>query len=864
MHRRYSCWALLLMMSSALSGETGIADRSRIFEPLTRLQGQQRPWQDETPLNEAYRRAKDENDTLAAAALMAATGWLHHSRQLPQKALAQFERALETLHKPAASNAPERPEQPDRILTDVLGGQGKTYQAQRRAPVDLELWDPGYPPDFVATERAGERLDTGLMLNIGSGYALQGQSEIARQWWTECRAAAQKHRLPELERAALTNLAWLALQQKDKSRDAAEYLNAALKIGSVPGQPPTTPSEQLKHLWLLRGVQLSQSKRLPEAIEVLRKAVELFERSGGDERGRPLAHLGSALALSGVLDEARETYEKALALSTPDFETRWHAQCGVADIYRRNGNFAKASDAYRDCIDIIQDRAGSFATDEGKVGFLGGFQDIYDSYLEVAYAQSAAADDWTSLRNAVETLRGRSTDALIDFRERQPLGTPGLLAAYDLGLPAEPRQDVAQMAPSLPSPENVADLPEAAEDESAEAEIAKTVTFLEYYVLPQRTLLIVRTPAGAIRTASSIGRDRLRSLVQRYRRGIGQDPGRGLQLQRNLRVATTNGNNPASAAADLYRALMEPVKSLLPGPENLLVIVPHDVLWEVPFEALPAGAGQYVVDRHLIAYASSSRQWLRQAAAARAFDHRNARAWVIGNPRIAGPVVACGRTARLSSLPGAEEEARSIAAQIGSDRADLFTGMAADRMRFLAWHPNYSVIHIAAHGFACPANPNESGLVLSSLNREEVKVNAAGKVQITADPRLAVELIRPETAPERFAVSGLLTAKQIAMRFRFQADLVFLSACQSGAGPISGEGLLGFARAFEGAGARSLVSSLWLVGDQSARLLTTEFYTEYLKHGNKAVALRHAMQSTRKMYPRVADWAAFRLLGPAN
>jgi CHAT domain-containing protein len=643
-----------------------------------------------------------------------------------------------------------------------------------------------------------------------------------------------------------------------------EYLNAAIKIGSRPGEPGLVPSQQLKHIWLLQGVRFLDAKRLPDAIATLRTAVQLYESAGGDDRGRPVAHLATALALSNELSEARATYEQALALSISDFETQWHAQCGLADIYRRTNEMSKAVDAYRDCVALIQGRAGSFATDEGKVAFLGGFQNIYDSYLEVAFTQSTLTHDWVSLRNAVETLRGRSTDALVDFRRRQALGTPGLLGAYDLGLPGE--QSIrSQFAPSLPNPENVAAIVPQLEDDSAERLVEKSVTFLEYYVLQERTLVLVHTPDGVVHASSTLGRDRLRNLVQRYRHAIGQDTNRSFQVRRNLRLPTSKGSeDPNTMGADLYRALIEPVKSLLPGSEAPLVIVPHDVLWDVPFEALPVGGKEYVVDKYLISYASSSRQWSRQAAAKRPADHRDVHAWVIGNPRIDTPITACGETAQFDNLPGAEDEAKSIAAQIGRDRSDLFIGSAADRLRFLAWHPNYSVIHIAAHGFVCPTNPNASGILLASLSRQEIVKNAEGKLEVAADRRLSVELVNPEIIPKLFAVSGLLTAEQIALRFRFQADLVFLSACQSGAGAISGEGLLGFARAFEGAGARSLVLSLWLVGDQSARFLTSEFYAQYLKHGDKAKALRQAMLATRKMYPRVEDWAAFRLIGPGE
>jgi len=56
-------------------------------------------WRNETVLDAAYVRAQQADDLLAAASLLAATGWLNQTRQAPQQALLFFEKALETLHK---------------------------------------------------------------------------------------------------------------------------------------------------------------------------------------------------------------------------------------------------------------------------------------------------------------------------------------------------------------------------------------------------------------------------------------------------------------------------------------------------------------------------------------------------------------------------------------------------------------------------------------------------------------------------------------------------------------------------------------------------------------------------------------------
>jgi CHAT domain-containing protein len=111
---------------------------------------------------------------------------------------------------------------------------------------------------------------------------------------------------------------------------------------------------------------------------------------------------------------------------------------------------------------------------------------------------------------------------------------------------------------------------------------------------------------------------------------------------------------------------------------------------------------------------------------------------------------------------------------------------------------------------------------------------------------------------------GLLDARVIISRFHLKADLVTLSACQTGLGQLSSEGMIGLSRAFLAAGARSFLVSLWNVDDEATKELMITFYKEYLRHGNKGLALQRAMQQTRRQYPEPKYWAAFTLFGMAE
>ncbi|MFM7575932.1 MAG: CHAT domain-containing protein, partial [Microcystaceae cyanobacterium] len=105
----------------------------------------------------------------------------------------------------------------------------------------------------------------------------------------------------------------------------------------------------------------------------------------------------------------------------------------------------------------------------------------------------------------------------------------------------------------------------------------------------------------------------------------------------------------------------------------------------------------------------------------------------------------------------------------------------------------------------------------------------------------------------------MLTAREVATNRNLPTDLVVLSACQTGLGRISGDGMLGLSRAFIIAGARTVIVSQWSVSDSATKELMLAFYQHYLATGNKAIALQKAMQKVRSMaeYKHPRFWAAF-------
>ena len=108
--------------------------------------------------------------------------------------------------------------------------------------------------------------------------------------------------------------------------------------------------------------------------------------------------------------------------------------------------------------------------------------------------------------------------------------------------------------------------------------------------------------------------------------------------------------------------------------------------------------------------------------------------------------------------------------------------------------------------------------------------------------------------------NGILTAREITLMDLRDADLVVLSACETGAGDITGEGVFGLQRAFKQAGAKTIVMSLWNVSDNVTQAMMYKFYTFWLSGMTKKAAFDHARNELQKIYVQPYYWAGFVML----
>lgn len=283
----------------------------------------------------------------------------------------------------------------------------------------------------------------------------------------------------------------------------------------------------------------------------------------------------------------------------------------------------------------------------------------------------------------------------------------------------------------------------------------------------------------------------------------------------------------------LYPLLIEPITSYLPtGVDDSVIFMPQSELFQISFAALQDSNSKYLIDKHsiltapaiqVLEFTSQQKQRLK--------TNNNSETLVVGNPVMPTEIATPGQakvTLDLVALPGAETEAQNIANILQTTQ---IIGQEASEFVIKQKMATARLVHLATHG----------------LLNDFTNSGIPGAIAL---------------APGN-GEDGVLTSNEI-LDLKLSAELVVVSACDTGRGLVTRDGVVGLSRSLIAAGTPSVALSLWEIYDNSTAVLMQEFYTQLEQNKNKAQALRLAMLKTKQEFPHPINWSAFTLIGEAE
>lgn len=690
-----------------------------------------------------------------------------------------------------------------------------------------------------------------------------------------------------MESSILYELGIIRLKQGD-TQQAENYLQQSiaerLKIGDQ-GIALVYAYQALDQTYLQAG-------RVDEAVVYSKKQLELMKQlaPGSFRIAESLDDYGQALTHAGKLDEALATYDEADQLwekIAPGAQQQAHTWFGKSVIYTSQGkldqaeeflakatrrlehvspldvdtascaaNFGKlalkrnqpaiALERFAEAKRIVETQRAVITDPKSQELLDSEFQELYPDIAEALFAANHPAElavfsQQTKSRVLLEELASRGKALPLSptaTKEKERLD--GLLSAELHALQTQQLTDVEVQAKEtrvqqLEAQErellrlsvgskSLASTQEVEKLADVQSLLDPGTLVLDYVVGPSSTFLT------AIASNADLPAEGGNPAGVRIFKIDATAKSLGAQISK-LRLALVSQSPTDADGKALYDLLMGPVASLVNSERfHRIIISPHGPLHSLPFSCLCPGQGKYLADLKPISYVGS----VSLLATIRSQKHANGSLSMLalGDPSYDGADSIRGRASRaatrgmrLGRLVHTRAEAMTIAKLFGGR---TLLGKAATPEAVYKLAPQAQRIHLACHGLLDPVEPLASAIALSATPGSD----------------------------------GLIEGWDVLQKLHLNADLVVLSACQTGLGKNEGnEGLDGLARAFMVAGARSVVVSLWDVDDASTGEFMAAFYSALKRGMAKDAALRSAELEIRKLHPNPYYWAPFVLSG---
>lgn len=607
--------------------------------------------------------------------------------------------------------------------------------------------------------------------------------------------------------------------------------------------------------------------RYADAIPIYESALQSYKEVG-DRLGEchALRGLGLTFLILEQAGKAKNYYEQAGALADTigNIESQWDCATGLGKSCLKLNDNTSARQHLEKAVALADKERRQFSRDSFKTKALSLREDCFLDLIDLLnqdqkYDQSLEVAEKGRARAFLDMLEGR--------RESSAVGSPIARVSANLieneSAPpggAETQKQIAQVAyapniqavggetgfravsvvPKTPTVLEASAISSVNARAPNISEIKSLVQkngscVIEYVLMPKKVVIWVISPDGNTITSrvKNIDIMQLKDLIKLAHQSITTSP-KDTQDMHKL------NEQREQSLRKLHSILIEPVADLLPtNADQELTIVPYGPLFMVPFAALQSPDGKFLVEKYTL-------NFLPAIAVLRATQEIAGEVAKSPNSLLAfgNPITEANKF--LGKLPYAEKEVKKVATFFDPTVTRLEVGEAATKAKFRELATKYSYIHLATHGLVDEMHPMDSSVVLAPQGKDD----------------------------------GLLSVKDILELPALKTKLIVLSACQTGRGQITGDGVIGLSRAFIIAGTPSILVSQWNVDDVMTEYQMGLLYSEMIKQAdnNKARSLRNAQlktiqfmekglssrdadESAKKQRANPRYWAAFQLIG---
>ena len=310
--------------------------------------------------------------------------------------------------------------------------------------------------------------------------------------------------------------------------------------------------------------------------------------------------------------------------------------------------------------------------------------------------------------------------------------------------------------------------------------------------------------------------------------------------------------------ATSYESFWKPIAGITPSSVKKIYLSKDGVYNKVNINTLQPAEGKFVIDQTSINVVMNTKDIIK-IKQEKLGSSSSKTAVLFGDPNYGMDIVLDRET--LGQLPGTKVEVENIDKVLKTSnwKTQVYIQNKAVEEQVKSVKAP-SILHIATHGFFLPDLSGVEQDVVFGVELEKAKENPLLRAGLMfAGAEKTVQNL--ETKEENSSNNGVFTAYEAMNMDLSKTDMVVLSACETGLGEVSnGEGVYGLQRAFQIAGTKSLIMSMWTVSDQATMELMTSFYNKYLKTGDKQAAFIAAQKEIKDKYKLPYYWGAFVLV----